>query len=73
MALEISGNKENLSLSWETFLLFNIVNDEGKTRQKPLILYFTFHLRSPTPLQQWLANCIQENTLQWFYRAAELH
>lgn len=27
MALEISGNKENLSLSWETFLL-NILNDE---------------------------------------------
>lgn len=62
MALEISGNKENLSLSWETFLLFNIVNDEGKTRQEPLILYFTFHLRSPALLQQWLANCGQQNT-----------
>ena len=46
MALEISGNKENPSLSWETFVLFNTVNDERKTRQEPLILYFAFRLRS---------------------------
>lgn len=62
MALEISRNKENVNLSWEIFLLFNIVNDEGKTRQEPLILYFAFRLRSPTPLQQWLANSGQQNT-----------
>lgn len=42
MALEISGNKENLSLSWETFLLFNILNYEVKIRQESLILHFTF-------------------------------
>lgn len=48
MTLEISGNKENLSLSWETFLLFNILNDEVKTRQESLILHSAFCLRSPT-------------------------
>lgn len=49
MALAISENKENLSLSWETFLLLNSVSDEGKTRQETLMLSFTYHFRSPTP------------------------
>lgn len=49
MALVISENKENLSLSWETFLLFNSVSDEGKTRRETLILRFTYAYRSPTP------------------------
>lgn len=48
MALEISGNKENLSLSWETFLQFNILNDEVKTRQDS-----TLYILSLVPYVTW--------------------